>query len=161
MKIAIISDIHDNEVRLKEVLKIIKEENIKIGICCGDISRLETLIKMAKSFKKLYVALGNMDHNLKMQTELFPENVNAWEKNGDFIISGKKIAIVHHDYIARDLAGENKYDLVFYGHTHTPWEKKIGKTILLNPGEVSGQFGQASFAIFDLSTMKAQLKLLK
>lgn len=161
MKLAILADIHDNEIRLHEALGIIKDEGIDIGICCGDIARLETLVIMAKSFKKLYVALGNMDYNLKMQTELFPDNVRAWEKAGELKIAGVKIAIVHHDYLARELAQEGKYDLVFYGHTHTPWEKKIRQTILLNPGEVSGQFGPASFAIFDLSTMKASLKLLK
>jgi putative phosphoesterase len=161
MKIAIISDIHDNEIRLHECLKIVKTEKIEVGICCGDISRLDTLIMIAKSFKKLYVALGNMDHNIKMQTELFPENITSWEKAGNFIISGKKIAIVHHDYTAKELAKDGNYDLVFYGHTHTPWEKMFKNTILLNPGEVSGSYGTASFAIFDLSTMKAKLILLK
>jgi putative phosphoesterase len=161
MKIAVFADIHDNEVRLKEALKIIRTEGIKIGICCGDVARLSILQMAAKPFQKLYLALGNLDYNLKDQVELFPDNVYAWEGTGKFEISRKKIAIVHHDYIARNLAKEGKYDLVFYGHTHTPWEKKIGKTILLNPGEISGQFGPASFAIFDLSTMKAKLKLLK
>lgn len=161
MKIAIISDIHDNEVRLSETLKIIKKEDIKVGICCGDIARLETLNKIAKHFKILYVALGNMDHNLKLATELFPENVVFSEKILEISLSGRKIAIAHHDYLAKELSKEGKYDIVFYGHTHTPWEKKVGKTVLLNPGEIAGQFGPASFAIYNLSTMKAQLKLLK
>jgi putative phosphoesterase len=161
MKIAILADIHDNEVRLAEALRITRKEKIGIGICCGDIARLETLQIMAKSFTKLYVALGNMDHNLKMQTELFPDNVFADSKIQKTKISGKTIAIVHHDYIAREIAKENKYDIVFFGHTHTPWEKKIGDTTILNPGEISGQFGPASFAIYDLSTMKARLILIK
>jgi putative phosphoesterase len=161
MKIAIISDIHDNEARLSEALKIIKAEKIKICVCLGDISRLSTLQMVAKPFKKFYLALGNMDHNLKGQTELFPENVKYWEQTGDFKLNSKHIAIVHNDKVARTLAKDSVYDYVFYGHTHTPWEKKVGKTILLNPGEVSGQFGPASFAVLDLSTMKAKLKLLK
>lgn len=161
MKIAVYSDIHDNEARLEEALAIIKAEKVTVGICCGDISRLETLKSAAKGLKKLYVVLGNMDHNLKSQTEFMPENVVVFSETGCFKISGKNIAIVHNDRRAKELAGEDKYDFVFYGHTHTPWEKKIGHTTLLNPGEVSGQFGPASFAIVDLTTMKSRLKLLK
>jgi putative phosphoesterase len=161
MKIAVISDIHDNEARLKEALKIIKIERADVCICLGDISRLSTLQMLARPFKKLYLALGNLDYNLRNQTELYPDNVIYWENEGKLKLNGKSIAIVHNDRTARALAGEGKYDYVFYGHTHTPWEKMVGKTILLNPGEVTGQFGPASFAILDLSTMKAQLKLLK
>lgn len=161
MEIAIFADIHDNEVRLKEALEIIKAEKIKIGICCGDISRLETLEMAAKPFQKLYVAFGNMDYTLKGQTELFPKNVIFSEKVLEINLAKRSIALTHNSRTARELAREGKYDLVFYGHDHTPWEKRVGRTILLNPGEVSGQFGPASFATFDLSTMKAKLKLIK
>jgi putative phosphoesterase len=161
MNIAIISDIHDNEARLKEALKIIKSEKIQNCACLGDVSRLSTLQMIANDIKKVYLALGNMDYTLKGQTELFPENVSFWEQVGEFKLAGKRIAIVHNDRAARTLASEGKYDYVFYGHSHTPWEKRLKDTILLNPGEISGQFGPASFAILDLSTMKARLMLLK
>lgn len=161
MKVAVFSDIHNNLVRLTEVAKIIKKEGISIGICCGDFGSMETLEKAAKPFKTLYFVLGNMDHSLRGKEGFFPENTVFWEKIGEFELAGKKLAIVHHDYLARDLAKSGKYDAVFYGHTHTPWEKKVGRTVLLNPGEIAGEFGRASFAIYDLSTMKAKLKLLK
>jgi predicted phosphodiesterase len=43
MKIAVISDIHDNEVRLKEAIEICSKEKISTAICCGDVTSLETL----------------------------------------------------------------------------------------------------------------------
>lgn len=161
MKIAIISDIHDNYERFSEVLSVCKKEKINICICCGDISSLELVNKISKQFSNVYIALGNMDFNLKYQLNLFPENCKVSADILEVELDNKKIVIVHYDYKAKKLAKENEYDYVFYGHTHTPWEKKIGKTILLNPGEISGQFGKASFAIFDTKINKAKLVLLK
>jgi len=172
MKIAVFSDIHDNLERWREAVEIIKAEKIKIGICCGDIGDLNTVQEVAKSFEVLYLALGNLDFKLKNAMDsrlrgndrgggLFPVNVEWFMDVGEFEIDGKKIALVHNQHTAKKLAESGKYDIVFYGHTHTPWEEKIGNTVLLNPGEVSGQFGRASFATFDLAKMKAELKMLK
>lgn len=161
MKIAIISDIHDNKKRLIEAISISKREGAKVCICCGDIANPETVRLISEGFKKVYIALGNMDFNLKKQLKAFPENCRVSEDVLEVEIDNLKFAIVHHDYKAKKLAKESKYDFVFYGHTHTPWEKAYDKTTILNPGEISGQFGQASFAIFDTKTRKATLKLLK
>lgn len=161
MKIAVFSDIHDNLVRFREAADIIKAEKIKVGICCGDVSSIDTLLVVASSFETLYLALGNSDFKLSQQTGMIPENVKFFTKIGAFELEKRKIAIVHYNQTAEKIAESGIYDIVFYGHTHTPWEKKMGKTIILNPGEVAGQFGPASFCIYDLSTLRGSLKLLK
>ena len=161
MKIAVFSDVHDNLVRWLEAVEIIKTEKVKIGICCGDIGELQTLETVAQSFKTLYLALGNLDYKIKDKTGLFPENVMSSPDFGEVELRGRKIAFAHNHYLGRQLAKSGKYDVVFYGHTHTPWEEKIGNMVLLNPGEISGQFGKASFAIYDLQNMKAELKILR
>ncbi len=161
MKIVIISDIHDNYVRLKEALAIAKKENIKTCICCGDISSIEIVNLLAKQFKSVYVAFGNMDLKLKENIELLPENVISSPAVLELAIDGIRIAVVHHDYKARELLKENKYDIIFYGHTHTPWEEHNQKTLLINPGEISGQFGKATFAIFDTKSNDCKLIILK
>lgn len=161
MKIAIISDIHDNKIRLGEALDICVSEKIKTCICCGDVQRLETLEVIGASFDKVYLAFGNGDYGIARNPGLIPENIEWNEKVEEISLAGLKIAIVHYDYIAKELANLGKYDVVFYGHTHTPWEKKVGDTILINPGEIAGQFGKASFAIFDTTSKEAKLFLLK
>ncbi|MDD3481210.1 MAG: metallophosphoesterase family protein [Patescibacteria group bacterium] len=161
MKIAIISDIHDNKPRLDEALEIIEKEKIKTCICCGDISSLEIVKQLSEQFDSVYISLGNMDFKLKGQLELIPENVKISPDILEVEIDGKKIAIIHYDYRAKELAKKGTYDYIFYGHTHTPWEKKIGKTKIINPGEIAGQFGRPSFAIFDTKSGKTTLNLLK
>jgi putative phosphoesterase len=161
MKLAVISDIHDNLLRLEEALSYCRHQKIEACICCGDIGQLDGLEKIANTFRNVYLALGNADYNLLNKTGLFPENIKWSEDVLNIEVDGLVIAIVHHDYKAKELAKLDKFDVIFYGHTHTPWEKKIGRTLLINPGETAGQFGPASFAIFDTDIMKAELKLLK
>jgi predicted phosphodiesterase len=94
-------------------------------------------------------------------TGIIPENVTSFGNVGVIEIKRKKIAFCHYDWLAGKLFETKSYDFVFYGHTHTPWEERRAKGLLLNPGEVAGQFGHASFAIIDLENGKSFLKLLK
>jgi len=59
------------------------------------------------------------------------------------------------------LAKNSKYDLIFFGHTHQPWEKKIGDCRLVNPGTLAGMFNKATFAVYDSKTDKLELKLVE
>lgn len=160
MKIAVFSDIHDNYRRWEEVSRAVKRQGIKIGICCGDIQTIETLEMIAQDFQKIYLALGNADYDIKMKTGLIPENV-IW-KDGvlDFGIDKLKLAAVHNiqEFIVE--GAKKKPTVLFYGHTHTPWEQNINGVVAINPGEVCGRYGPPSFAIFDTKTKKAKLVIL-
>ena len=62
MKIAIISDVHNNEVNLKKVLDFCVREDIKIIICCGDLASMETLDFLNDTFHgEIFFCFGNMD----------------------------------------------------------------------------------------------------
>lgn len=163
MKIAIISDVHGNMAYLETAKKIINEEEIKVVLCCGDIQTEEVFAELNSWEGNIYLALGNADHALKDKLAkgiIYPEKMEVFSDFGVINIGGTKIAFCHYDFFARKLAENGKYDIVFYGHTHTPWEEKIGKTKLINPGEITAQFGKSSFAIYDLKAEKAELKIL-
>jgi predicted phosphodiesterase len=46
---------------------------------------------------------------------------------------------------------------VCYGHDHKANEEHIGRTILLNPGEVHGLFGRSTMALFMTGTRKVAM----
>jgi len=165
MKIAIISDTHDNLASLKKALFFIKKEEIKVLIHCGDIFKPETLKEGLKEFQgKIYIIFSEADASFsKIPQDSFndlPKN-KVFEKSGQIKIGGKKIAFCHFPEIARNLAESQKYDLVFYGHTHKPWEEKIGRTRLVNPGNIAGILFKSTFAIYDTGTDKLELKILE
>jgi len=68
---------------------------------------------------------------------------------GEAKIDGKSIAFVHFPREARKLAESGKYNFVFHGHTHKPWEEMIGNCKMLNPGNVAGEIYLPTFAVWD------------
>lgn len=150
MKIAVVSDTHNNWVNFEKAISWIKKENIRLILHCGDIQSQEIIDKAQKFFgKEIKFVKGNGDFNLDL-----PEKM-------ELEFNSKKIIFTHFPLIAKKLAQSQNYDLVFYGHTHRPWEEKVGNCKMINPGELAGQFYKPTFAIFDTSTDNLELKILE
>lgn len=162
MHIAIISDSHDNLVRLDQALQIIKEKKIKTIIHCGDVASYKTLEYLSKNFQgNILLSIGNVDemHNLS-KDNICLDNVQIFNSFGECEFENIKIAFVHFDDKARELAQTEKYDFVFYGHTHKPWEENIKNTKKINPGTLAGMFNRSTFAIFDTKTKGLELVIM-
>lgn len=164
MKIAIISDSHDNLANIKKAIDVLKKEKVKTILHCGDVCAPATLKEVLKDFNgKFHLVFGNVDGDHFRLTKISfgkPSKLKIFGELGEIKIGKKKIAFVHSPEFAKGLAATQKYDLVFYGHTHKPWVKIIGKTRLINPGNLAGLFYQATFAIYNTKTNKLELKIL-
>lgn len=160
MLVAIISDIHNNEVNLQKVLEYCKEKEIDTIICCGDLASDETLELMNDNFSgTIHYTFGNMD-NEQLRSFKFADqyrNTILYKDFGETVIDKKRIAFVHFPEDARVLAGSQKYDFVFYGHTHKPWEEMIGDCKVLNPGNVAGEVYLPTFAVWNTTDVKFEL----
>jgi putative phosphoesterase len=165
MKIAIVSDTHDNLVNFKKAISKIKKEEAQILIHCGDILKPETIKEALENFPyKAHFILSENDKSYfeNLDATYFKEflNLKIWEGFGEIEADAKKIAFCHLPKIAFKKAFSRKYDVIFYGHSHKPWKTKIGKTLLINPGNLAGLFFRATFALFDLKTGELKLKIL-
>lgn len=169
MKIAILSDSHDNIANLHKALDYLKKEGIKNIIHCGDVCAPSTLKELSEKFEgKINVIFGNVDGDHFRSTRLADtelKNVLLYGEMGEMELDGKKIAFTHFPKFARGLAMTGDFDIVFYGHTHEPWEEKIGlenkKVQLVNPGTLAGMFTKATFAIYNTKTGNLELKILE
>ncbi len=164
MKIAIISDSHDNLANIKKTVNILKEEDVKIILHCGDVCSFSTIKEILSIFPgKLYLSFGNVDFDILEKDKAFLKKIprlKTWQNYGKTRIAKKIIAFAHFPDKAQELAESGKYDLVFYGHTHKPWQEKVGKTELVNPGNLAGIYYRATFAIYDTKNNKLKLKIL-
>ncbi len=164
MKIAIISDTHDNIVRIDQMLKKIKKEKINTLIHCGDVCAPSVLKYLAEKFTgQIYLSLGNVDNDHEMMTKITQEelnNIQIFPQFGELEIDNLKLAFTHKPGPAKELAGTGKYNFVFYGHTHQPWEEKINSCLIVNPGTVAGLFSLSTFAILNTETKEKELILL-
>lgn len=162
MKIAIIGDIHSNIVNLKKSLEIVKKRGINQIICTGDLQSLETIDIIGTTFIKTSIIFGNADWDREAFLDKAKKykNIKIFGDIGELKFDDVKIAFCHYPQTAKKLAKENDFNVIFCGHWHSPWEKKVNGTLIIRPGEVAGQFYKPTFCIFDTETMKAELVLI-
>jgi putative phosphoesterase len=164
MKIAIVSDSHDNLPNIEKALAYINSQGAELLIHCGDVCAPATLQFIAERFNgPIHLCFGNVDGDRFNMTRLAYEelkNVKIHGEVGELGAGGKKIAFVHYPYMAKGLASEKKYDFVFYGHSHKPWQETIGKTKIVNPGNLANIFYKPTLAFYDTKTDKLELKIL-
>jgi putative phosphoesterase len=158
MRIAVLSDSHDNIWKLAEAMPHMAAADVVLH--CGDliapfvIKRLDTGLPD----KPVHIVWGNNDGDKRLLS-LFAAESGHIQIHGDFAeleLDGLKVAINHYPEIGRALARSGEYDLVCYGHDHTAHGERVGKTLLLNPGELMGMHGRSTLAVFDTGTREVE-----
>ena len=76
-------------------------------------------------------------------------------------VDNMKIGFAHTPKDARKLAESSQFNIVFYGHTHKPWEESINGCKMVNPGNMAGVFYKATFAVFDIESGNLSLKIVE
>ena len=156
MKIAIISDTHDNLHNLSVFFDFAKKENIEAIIHCGDMAHSETLEEILTNLSgPVFLSFGNMDFREEFSNFRNNERLKIFEEFGQMELDGLKIGFCHFPELA--MKNAEKYDFVFYGHTHKPWIEKIGNCFVANPGNLAGQYYAPSFAILNTETKNLSL----
>jgi len=166
MKIAILSDIHDNVWNLKKALDMPELQNTDALLFCGDLCAPFIIHLLGNGYPNpIHMVLGNNDgdvaaiiQNIKQHPhiQLYGEYFR-----GDF--NGKTVAMNHYPDKARELASLGIYDIVCYGHNHTLKKEKIGPTLMLNPGPIMGFHGgrfedvPATFMVADTDKMQTEV----
>lgn len=163
MLIAIFSDSHDNLPNIQEAIQYIQALGIENIIHCGDVCSKETLEKILELFYgNIYVSCGNGDvWEDFMEAQKKHKNLLTYKARGEIFLDGKKIAFCHFPEEAQKQARGQTFDVIFYGHNHTPWEKRIGKTVMVNPGTLAGIYNKATFAMVETKTLKPRLILIE
>jgi len=158
MKILVFSDSHDNEEQLLKALALVPKFNIGAVFHCGDLVHPKMLTLMSELKVPVYYSMGNNEGEEEKLSYLaslygFHMTIGAME----ITLEDKKIAMTHYPELAKSLARSQKYDFVFYGHTHFRKKELIGeRTILLNPGNTVGWRQEPYCAVVDLLTTKIE-----
>ena len=162
MKIAVLSDSHDNLKILEKFLVFCKKKKIKTIIHCGDITNSDTLNFIRENFKgEIFVSLGNADLReeiLSLKNRL--SEVFIFEELGEIEIDNLKIGFCHSPDYSNELIQKKEYDFFFFGHTHKPSMKKFGNCYLVNPGNSANSYFQPTFATLDTESKKLNLVLI-
>jgi putative phosphoesterase len=158
LMIYVISDTHVPERMAKLPQKFLDQITPHdIILHAGDFVNWETF-KELESRATIYAVCGNMDH---------PKIKDLLDKKKLIDLQGKRIGslrslqvgIYHGSGAPFGLAEriyrefEEKPDVIIFGHSHLPYNKKKGKTLLFNPGSLSGNFS-GPFATYGVLTIE-------
>lgn len=151
MKILVISDSHDNIVRLKHALGFAKEIKAGAVIHCGDWSSADAVNTMDDLGIRAYGVLGNADIDPRIVISLRRAKI---EFNSDFLklkLGGRKIGVCHYPAKFKDAIKSQEYDALFCGHIHAKHKTAYGRTLFVRPGALGRTFSP-SFAVYDTKT---------
>ena len=137
MHIGVISDTHGHVPLTLEGLRLLREFELDAVIHCGDIGTTD-VVELFDEWPTHFV-FGNVDRQ--------PDELAATIKRvgqtchgrwGRLELGGARISFLHGDdtRLLNQVRLSGEWDLVCYGHTHQQSCKRVGGTVILNPGAV-------------------------
>ena len=168
MKIAVISDSHDNRTRFRQAAQIARQKDAEAILHCGDIVAPSTLKEARETGLPIHAIHGNNTGDLVMMQRIASKaenRISFYGQDASIRLHDKTIFLVHYPHYARAMAMTGDFDIVCYGHDHHYHEEQVdnikGKqTLLLNPGSVAGLDGPASFMLLDLDKLEVEKELV-
>lgn len=164
MRLAIVSDIHDNLWNLAAAMEMIRTADAVL--CCGDLCSPFVIDELTKCEATVHIVFGNNDADLYRITAkaLGKPNCKLHGELFQATLDGKRIAMNHFDYLARPMSKSGDFDLVCFGHNHEFEISRQGTTLLINPGPIMGakfsggkwQDTDPTFVIYDTQTKSPQ-----
>jgi putative phosphoesterase len=139
MKIAILSDIHDNVWKLAAALDNLKD--VDTLLCCGDLCSPFVIGQLANGFDgPIHIVFGNNDGDLYRITQNAQsfKHVTLHGHHFQDIFDGKRFAMNHYPDIAGEIAASANFEAVCYGHNHDYKIELVGPTLTINPGPIMG-----------------------
>ncbi|WP_456421781.1 metallophosphoesterase [Thermococcus sp.] len=148
MLIGIMSDTHDNLPAIRKAVEFFNERNVDLVIHAGDYVAPFVAGELKNLKAPLKGVFGNNDGERDGLRKALGIEDELIEIEGD----GVKMAVTHgtNEVLVKALAYSKLYDVVIVGHTHHYEIREVGRTILINPGEVCGYLtGVKSVALLD------------
>ncbi|MCS7149749.1 MAG: YfcE family phosphodiesterase [Caldimicrobium sp.] len=152
MKVAIVSDSHDRIDHLEWAIEIANHEGAERLLHCGDLISPFMVLSLAKFKGQVDLIFGNNKGDVFLLCKLLKEypHISLHGEEAFLELDGFKVAMVHYPKIAEKLAKGGEFDYIFCGHTHKFKAWEVGKSLIINPGELMGKEGLPSMVILDL-----------
>lgn len=156
MLIGIISDTHDHMDNIRKALKIFKENNVKIILHAGDFVSPFTWRAFKDFDGEFYGVFGNNDGDKLLLMKMYGDRIQNQIR--ELNIRDKRIVIMHEPQMIEALARSGNFDVIVYGHMHEVDIRKIGNTLIINPGEACGWlYGKPTIMLLNLDSLNPEV----
>lgn len=141
MKIAVISDTHDNKNAIFELIKSVNDNDIEVMIHAGDHISPFTIDWLSRAGCRVFGVAGNNDCEKEILKTKYEER--GWVFSySTLALNLEGLIVVTHGTDQRlvdALINSGEYRVVIAGHLHKPIVNYYSNdTLYLNPGEVCG-----------------------
>lgn len=151
MRVGLIGDTHDHIVRSREAVAILNRADVEAVIHVGDYCS-PFLVRELRALKApLHGITGNNDGDIFAIRAAFDAiggrlEAQWWETSLDT----RRVLVMHEPRGVDDVAASGEFDLIVFGHTHQRVDRSVGRTRIVNPGEICGWLtGEPSLAIYE------------
>ena len=162
MLIGLISDTHDNLPMIEKAVNRLNEEKVELVLHAGDYVAPFVIPKFKALNCKLIGVFGNNDGDHELLRKRFSETTNCTIRGrfAEINVEGFVIALLHGDEseLLNAVASHGGFDAVVHGHSHANVSMNMGKTLVVNPGEVCGYLtGKPTMALLDTVKREARI----
>lgn len=166
MKIAILSDIHENFHNLILALQEMEKIGVEQILCLGDLMNTGIAKLLAAQDIPVFMIWGNNDGEkveITLASKMENSSLKVSVKTYDFLdMGGRKIFLSHYEDLAKPMANSGDYDAIFFGHNHIQSLERLNNCWVVNPGEIAAlKTKRATFAIYDTSEDEVEIIELK
>ena len=155
MKIALMSDSHDNMDALHRAVDYCNAQNVDHVLHAGDLVAPFVSRALKKLNAPLTIVYGNNDGEKHGLYQMFKGKI--FDPPHALTLDGRRVLMLHAPMLMEVLKDSSEYDLVLYGHTHEI-EVTKGENLVVNPGELCGWLnGINTMAMWDTETNCAEI----
>lgn len=150
--VAVLSDTHDHLGNLRLALEQVRESGADMLLHLGDLCAPFMIKRLAEGFSgPIHIIFGNNDADGRLLERVATgyDHVTLHGIYAEVAFEGRQIALIHYPEPARRIAQSGVFDLVCYGHNHLQNLEQLGRTFLVNPGELLGINEAPSWGLYD------------
>ena len=142
--------------------KFLRRKKVSYIFHAGDIESGDTAEMFAGVNGAKFIAVfGNCDMERAELAEAIARFGGEISETYEGEIGNRRIFMAHKPELSQVAIESGKFDLVIYGHTHKLDIRKVGLTLIVNPGTARRwQMGHPHVVIVELDNMTAEAALL-
>lgn len=164
MLLGVISDSHDNIEAIKRAAALFKARRAAAVVHAGDwvapFSAKALRESLGDGVKIVGVFGNNEGERVYLLHVASKFGVEILGDAGVVELGGRRIGLYHgtYDVLVEAMARSGMFDVVVYGHTHRVDVRRVGGTLVVNPGELCGYLtGRRTAALVDLERLEAEV----
>lgn len=148
MRFAVIADSHDHLSNIQAAVASLQKQGIDTWLHLGDFVAPFVAKPLQQLMPPALLLFGNNDGERLGLAKAFGRDIAVGPQALD--LGGWRVFAMHEPYALDAAVQSGLYDLVCYGHLHQVELRRVGRSIVLNPGELCGWLsGQATYAVVD------------